>query len=171
MANILIIAALCLSTIAPNEAEVKADGVTLRVKIESGLYTYSIFNSNSNPIKEIRIHQHAGYNFLVPDGWNFKETGDELLLWAVAPEAAITAAKPGKFSFRISSQGAVLGQRQAVVKLDSGRQITLPNIWTAKAEPRSHMAMVWVVILGIFLVQTMIVVKKRSKGKATANSC
>jgi hypothetical protein len=168
MTNILIIAVLCLTAVKPNEAEFKAGGAVLRARVESGLYSYSLVASSSDPIIGFRISQHAGHGFLVPDGWDFKQIDDELDTWALTPQAAITSNKPGNFSFQISTRGAVLGQGLAVVKFKSGRQITMSNVWTAKAEPPVHIAMVVAIIIGILVIQTVVVLRKRQKAKANS---
>ncbi|MHC4115467.1 MAG: hypothetical protein ACYSSL_09155, partial [Planctomycetota bacterium] len=141
----------------PGQAEFNAQQLNIQVSITSNVYIYRVTNLNTSPIISFEIKQHAAYNFKAPDNWQIETPPGMLHAWTVEPEAAILPGTTAEFSYRISSSGASLGQAEAIVKFQSGETASVSDVWTAVSEPRSHIALVGVLILFILLIHTAIV--------------
>ncbi|HPS56427.1 MAG TPA: hypothetical protein PLP05_12580 [Sedimentisphaerales bacterium] len=147
-------------------AEFKTDQANLTVNITSNIYTYLLFNQASTAIVGIEIPQHAAYNFKAPDFWEMEETKDSLHAWTDNNSAAILPDTAMEFSMRVSSRGAVLGQKPVKIYFRSGNTISIDNVWVPTAEPRSYVMLVAGMIFVILILHTALVVRRnRRKNK------
>jgi hypothetical protein len=162
---VLIYLIIIATGILPGQAEFNAQQLNIRVSITSNVYTYRVTNLDTSPIISFEIKQHAAYNFKVPDNWQIETPPGMLHAWTAEPEAAILPRTTAEFSYRVSSAGASLGQAEAIVKFQSGETVSISDVWTAVSEPRSHIALVVVLVLFILLIHSAIVIFKNSGGE------
>lgn len=151
--------------------EFKTDQVTLTVEIASNIYTYRLLNLDSTAIVGIEIPQHASYNFKAPQSWETKDTGKSFHAWTDNSSDAIPPNATVEFSLRVSSAGAVLGQKPVKIYFKSGQVINVEDVWVSVAEPRSYILLVMSMILAIVILHSIIVVRKnRRKSKDSLNA-
>jgi len=151
--------------------EFKTDQVSLTVEIASNIYTYRLLNLASTAITGIEIPQHAAYNFQASNSWETKETSNSFRAWTDNSSDAIPPNSAVEFSLRVSSTGAVLGQKPVKIYFKSGQVINIDNVWVSAAEPRSYVLLVAGVILAIVILHTIIIIRRnRRKDKDSLNA-
>ena len=151
--------------------EFKTDQVSLTVEIASNIYTYRLLNLASTAITGIEIPQHAAYNFQASNSWETEETNNSFRAWTDNNSTAIPPNSAIEFSLRVSSTGAVLGQKPVKIYFKSGQVINIDNVWVSAAEPRSYILLVAGVILAIVILHTVVVVRRnRRKDKDSLNA-
>ena len=151
---------------APNQAEFETDEVNIQVDISSSIYTYEVTNLSRSIITSVELKQHAGYNFIIPDGWQRKTGPTVFRAWADDVSTGIQPGETGEFSVRISSTGAVLGRQDVKVEFQSGQTVFVGGVWSPVREPRIHALLVAGVVLGIVLAHSAIVIRKRRATEA-----
>lgn len=117
-------------------AEYEKDGVRLLVKVVSNVYHWEITNLNAAPITQFEVPQHNCYLFKVPDGWEKEIDGNVFRAWTANDRHAIQTRQTKKFSFRVTSEGAVLGKVPAKITLNSGQVVRLDDVWGPVRIPR-----------------------------------
>ncbi len=132
-----------------HKAAFEAEGLRVEVSIASGNYIYEIANNTDQPLTGFAIGAHATHLFAAPDNWHIESSLSHLKAWTDDPNFAVFPTRSGVFSFRVSSQGAVLGRAPLVLTLASGRQVTIPNVLTPAPEPRTYIFILPVVLLAI----------------------
>ena len=153
----------------PGQSEFEKDGVRVRVHIHSSIFRYEVMNLSAPPITSFEVGQHHGYYFQGPDGWEVGGDAGSLSGRAVDKSAAILPGKTGRFSFRVSSLGAVLGTVRGKLGFDFRDDIVMPEIWGAVPEPRDHVFTVAGTIVVVMLFHVFwLVWQERRKARASA---
>lgn len=154
--------------LSANEAEFRNECVCITVNIQANIYTYRVTNLSESAIVGFRVPQHAAYNFRAPEGWEMDISPKLFSAWTEIPARGISSGRSSDFSMRVSSRGAVLGHEAVKLKLQSGGEIILPDVWSPVAEPRSHIVLIAGVILFIVLLQSTIIIlrDRRASGKS-----
>lgn len=141
---------------APNESVYQMDSVQLVVHIQSNLYTYTITNHGESPIVAFEIPLYATYNFTAPPDWQISNPAGTFKAWTDDPLRGIEPTKSGRFSMRVSSKGATLGDVTAKVRFQDGREVSLPKVWAPVAESRWYYILIVGVLIVIFLLHYVI---------------
>ena len=156
-----------VAQLSANQVEFRDEHACITVSIQANIYTYRVTNLSDSAIVGFEVPQHAAYNFQVPDGWQMNLSPKLFMAWTETPATGIDPGRSSDFSMRVSSKGAVLGRGTVKLKLQSGKDIILPAVWTPVAEPRSHIALIVGVMLFIVLLHSIIIVlRDRRAGKS-----
>ena len=164
---ILIIVANCQATDTPGQAIFKSPEAIVSVNITSSIYTYKVTNLDTDRVAGFEIEQHAAYNFKAPEGWEKETSLNTFKAYATKPLYTIESKKIAEFSLRVSSRGAILGKRPVKITFESGKTITIPDVWAPVAEPKSYIVLVAGAILAIIVIQTLIATRKRRQQNQT----
>jgi len=160
MFETLLIAAI-FSSIPPQPA-IETDGVRVQASIRGTIYTYRVMNLAAEPINAFQVgHSHA-YQSTTPKGWRHEVHPELFTAWATEPAQAIKPGQSAEFTLRVGSRGGYLGLGPVSIQLASGRSITIPNVWTSGGEPRSHVAIVFGLLLAIVLLHGVLAGRVRS---------
>ncbi|MBN1124627.1 MAG: hypothetical protein JXA82_06440 [Sedimentisphaerales bacterium] len=152
---------LFVFTSTPRSQEFTESDFHLTVSITSSIYTYRLTNTGSDSIVSLDLGQHAAYNFLSLEGWIIETTPSKFKTWAPESHLGIQPNQEGLFSMRISSRGAVLGSAPAMVRFQSGRSVTVSDVWVPVAEPRYYKFIIAGVVLIFVFYQGWIVRRRR----------
>lgn len=144
---------------------VEQDGVRIATSVRSSAYSYTVTNLGSNPITEIVIDQNTGFNFKVPNGWEFDGENNVFRAWATDPRFAIHNGQTREFTFRASTKGTVLARVDAAVKLASGESVALPRVWGPLKESRGFILLVAGVVLAMFGLHCALAVRADRREK------
>lgn len=147
---------LIMAGILPNQAQFKNDKAAVVVDISSNIYTYTVSNNTTDPVVGFEIAEYASYNFKTPQGWESDTSGGIFKCWTEDPFFAITPNKTGEFSFRVSSEGAVLGTATVRLKFHSGDATSIPGVWAPAREPKSGVLLVAATMLVIIAAHILI---------------
>ncbi len=121
--------------------EVRNGGIRLRVSVRAGEFTYELTNLSIEPVVEVELPQKGAYVFSPAPGWSC--TLEKNRFRAVRePSSLLIGNETAKFQYRVGSQGAVLGQAEARLRLANGRVVTLGPIWVPLSEPKSAVVVV-----------------------------
>ena len=161
MIQLLTLWASVLATAPANTANYESGPLRVEVNIRSSVFTYTLTNTESDPVVKVIIPEQAAYNFQGPEGWEKKTAGQLFEAWAIERSRQITRGQSGDFSLRVSSRGAVLGQGAIRVSLESGREIVLHDVWVPATEPASYQWLLVVMLVSILLYQTFRVIRKK----------
>ena len=145
----LVYFTLIMLGVLPNQAEFKNDKASVVVDVSSNIYRYTVSNNTADPVVGFEIAEHACYNFQPPDRWESDTSGGIFKCWTEDSFFAITPNNTGKFSLRVSSNGAVLGTATTLLKFQSGAAASIPGVWAPVREPKSS---------GLFVAAAMLVI-------------
>lgn len=154
----------------PNEAEFKAENVSIKVNIQSNIFLYEVTNLGSSPINGFEVKYYAAYNFIVPEGWQKDTTSNTFRSWTDNPEMYIFPDNTAEFSMRVSSRGAVLAKLPVKIKLISEKTIVVPDVWSPSPEPRYYIILIAGLILFLFLLHSFILIYKSRKKIKPSNA-
>lgn len=140
---------LLLESLPPVYSEVTVGGLRVYSQVRANVYTYVVTNHDNDPVVRFEVPYGDGYYFHAPEGWHTDSTDGVFRSWTDKDLRKLYPGRPGTFYFRVTSRGAVLGPVQAVAVLQSGRTVTLPNVWGAVPEPRGHVLLLALVVTGI----------------------
>lgn len=135
---LFVAVAVCQTTDTPGQKTFKSPQATVSVDIHSSIYTYKITNLEADRIVGFETGQHATYDFTAPAGWEKEVAPGIFKAYAVTPTDGIGKNRTAEFSQRVSSKGAILGKRDAKITFESGKTITILDVWTPVAEPKSY---------------------------------
>ncbi len=140
-----------LAIVVVGPADAQQDGVRIHVEIQASDYTYWVGNVASRPITRFEVAQSNAYLFRAPDGWQVESKDGLFVAWTDDVRHAIRRRGTGKFSLRVTSKGAVLGEVQARLGLKSGESIVIDDLWGIVPEPRSTVLLVSGVMAALML--------------------
>lgn len=140
----------------PNQAQFTNDKASVAVDVSSNIYTYTVSNNTDDPVVGFEIAEHACYNFRTPQRWESDTSGGMFKCWTEDSLFAITPNNTGKFSLRVSSNGAVLGTAPVLLKFQSGAAATIPGVWAPVREPKSSALIVAAAMLVIIAAHILI---------------
>jgi hypothetical protein len=149
----------------PNEVDLETGDVHIHVNVGSNIYTYTVTNLAASPIVEFEVEPYHAYNFAAPEGWDIEHSEDIFHAKAGNTGPAIRTGEGAEFSLRMSSAGAVLGYAPVKVRFQSGKTVTVPDVWAPVPEPRGYTYLIAVVILAIMLLHTAVVVYKKRRAR------
>ncbi len=147
---------LIIAGVLPNQAQFANDKAAVVVDISSNVYTYTVSNNTADPVVGFEIAEHACYNFKTPQGWETDTSGGMFKCWTEDSFYAITPNKTGKFSFRVSSNRAVLGTATVQLEFHSGGATSIPGVWAPVREPKSAALLVAATMLVIIAAHILI---------------
>lgn len=153
---------------ALGSSEVEKSGVRVRTDIHASVYTYEVTNLSARPIMRFEVGYSNAYYFKAPLGWEFDSEGGVFAAWTGDQRRAIYRGQTRKFSFNVTSKGAVLGNVGARVESAGGEAIEFDQVWGAIPEPRGQVLLVACVVLAIFALHTLIAA--RAAGTNAAES-
>ena len=162
MLAVIIIAAAGL---LPNQAEFMSEDVHLLVEINSGIYSYHITNLSYSKITKVEFSHHATYNFKMPKGWAEEVTSSSITSNCENIKDALSYKQKGKFSMRVSSGGAVLGERPVKITFQSGEIDVIKNVWAPIPEKRSQF--IWILSATAIILIAHLYISSRSQRKKT----
>ena len=155
------------SELAANQAEFENDRARVVVSIKSNIYTYDVTNLGESEITGFEVTQHAAYNFKAPEGWEIDVSKDLFKASVDAPAAGIQPGRTGRFSMRVSSEGAVLGRGKVKLTAESGEAVLLEDVLAPVGEPSSHVFIVAAAILFIVVGHSVLLaLRRRRAGKS-----
>ncbi|UCG46312.1 MAG: hypothetical protein JSU94_12485 [Phycisphaerales bacterium] len=155
------------SELAANQAEFENDRARIVVSIQSNIYTYDVTNLGESEITGFEVTQHAAYNFKAPEGWQIDISKHLFKATADAPPAGIQPGRTGRFSMRVSSEGAVLGRGTVKLIAESGEAALLEDVLVPVGEPSSHVLIVAAAILFIVVGHSVfLALRKRRAHKS-----
>lgn len=153
---------------ALGSSEVEQNGVRVRTDIQASVYTYEVTNVSARPIMRFEVGYSNGYHFEAPRDWQFDSESGVFSAWTADQKWAIYRGQTRRFSFNVTSKGAVLGKVDARVKTVGGEAIDFEQVWGAIPEPRGQVLLVAGVVLAIFALHTLISARAARKN-ATEN--
>lgn len=151
--------------VSPNETEFANEKVSVKVSINSNIFTYEVTNLSETPITAIQIHEHAAYDFKTPIKWQKEIKGGTFHAWTNNPTAGILPNNKAVFSMRVSSRGAILSHFPFKVQFDSEPMIDILDVWSPAPEPPSYILFIAVTTGSIFLIHTFFIYKHLKKLK------
>jgi len=161
---------IALSLMSLSSFRYAAGDVGLDVEIKSCTYSYTLTNHGPDAIVAFEVPHHVSYYFTTPDGWEKRITPSTFKAWIERGRAAIGRGESGTFTYRVSTQGAVLGEGKAKIWLRSGKRIEIPGVLVPVPEPRSYILVTAGMILAVSLLHFAVVSRNRSRCRATAGA-
>ncbi|MCD6392671.1 MAG: hypothetical protein J7M40_04105 [Planctomycetes bacterium] len=152
----LVYFTLIMLGVLPNQAQFTNDKASVVVNVSSNIYTYTVSNNTTDPVVGFEIAEHACYNFKTPERWESDTSGGTFKCWTEDSFFAITPNKAGKFSLRVSSNGAVLGTATVRLKFQSGAAASIPGVWAPVREPETSAIFVAAAMLVIIAAHILI---------------
>ena len=127
----------------------------LRVSMRSGLFMYEVTNQGTGPLVHFEVPYSDGYGFEVPAGW--EHTAEDGLFRATARTDAdgIPIGQSGRFAFRLTNKGAVLGVVGVTVTPVHGEPVRFPAAWGATIQPLGYPLLIGVVALACCALQAV----------------
>lgn len=151
-------------------AEYEKEGVRLLVQVTSNTYLWEITNISAAPIKQFEVRHHNCYLFKTPDGWKKELDGPIFRTWTDDPAETIRPGQMKEFSFRVTSQGAIIGEVPAQITLDSEHIIQMNSVWGPVPSPRSSAYWVAGSIVAISLGHTWLVSRRERRLRAASSA-
>lgn len=152
------------------QAEYEKDGVRLVVRVVSNVYHWEITNVSAAPVKQFEVRHHNCYLFKIPDGWEKELDGPIFRTWTDDPANTIRPGQTKKYSFRVTSQGAIIGEVPAQFTLDSGQVVRMAAVWGPVPLPRSGAYWVAGGIVVILLGHTWLVSRRERRGREASSA-
>lgn len=170
MPHALLIVAFPLSLAVqdPTTCQFDKDSVSVQVAIVGSEYTYHVRNHGVSPLVRFEIGQKRTYDLEAPQQWQVRATEDSFVAWTDRREQGIMPGQTGRFSMRVSSAGAVLGESPARITLADGSQVVVNGVWSPWSIPRRSTALLAGVIVAILLAHGY-VLWRRGKGTDAAS--
>jgi hypothetical protein len=145
------------------QTEFKSEDAIINVDINSNIYVYKITNLSQKPVVEIRIPQHSGYNFEVPENWKILDEKDMFTASTEDSLSSIQAGSSAIFSFRISSRGAILGKGNVKLVTNQNKELIIPGVYIPVPESQLYIFLVGGILVGLVLLHTILLVRKHPK--------
>ena len=158
---------MAVLAISPNEAEFDTADASIKVNIQTNIFTYTVTNLSDTPITAVEFPQHATYNLIAPEGWETAIRDGAFHSWVVGSTAGILPRKKEEFSMRVSSRGAVLNRLPAKIEFELGKTVVVADVWSSVPEPTSYVLFIAGVIAALYLAHSLFVSKGRKKMKAS----
>jgi len=152
----------------PAAAEFKIDGAMVRVRVHAHVYSYDVVNVDCEPITSFEVGQCNGYYPNVPTGWQSDLSGTVFRCWTDDPSRAIFPGLTKTFSYRVSSDGAVLGRVAARLHRGSTEIASLDGVWGAIPEPLAHRRAIILTLIVIFGLHAFLV-RRRLRGNSPSS--
>lgn len=162
-----LILAITSAVLAP--AEVEKEGVHVRTRVQANDYFYRVTNLAAEPIMRFEIEQGGAYLFRTPKGWLFETRPGVFLAWTDDPQLAIRPSQTGDFSMRVTSAGAVLGEAPLRLRLQTGEEIVLPDVWSIVPEPQGTILLVPLLFAGLVLAHTLVLARRERRAGGAAS--
>ena len=162
--------AMATMSAALGQFEVEADGVRVRVSINSHDYTVDVKNVGAPPITSFEMEHCNSYNFAGPRQRKVESDGQTFRSWTEDKSRAIGRNETKTFALRAGSKGAVLGMVQVKLGLESGDSVVIPQCWGAIAEPRSTVYLVPLVLAVIFVLHSALTAWRNRKDPAAGST-
>jgi hypothetical protein len=143
----------------------QTEEVSIKVDIQSSIYTYEVTNLSTDKIVGFEVRFHAAYNFKVPVGWHEQVTGGIFKAWTDDAYAGISQNQTAQFSDRVSSQGAVLGSSPVKVHFQSGKTVIVPDVWAPVHEPQSYIFLIAAAIICIMCLHTAVIIYRKKHNR------
>jgi hypothetical protein len=149
---------------------VEEAGVRVSTSIRASVYAYEVRNQTDRAICAFAVPYSDGYDFTAPAGWQVASTDGLFRAWTTEPFRAIRQGESARFSFRVTSHGAVLGYVPLSVEWASGESLTLPGAWGACAQPASYGVFIAAVVLALGFVHALVLARRERPGRSAATA-
>ncbi len=151
-------------------ARFEGELVRVDLGVLSNSYVYRVTNLGPAPIIAVEVPQHASYLFEAPPNWRKTISEDAFEARADRPQSGIQPKQTQSFGFRVTSSGAVPGRGPVRVRFQSGRTVEVPGVLAPVPEPRSYIALVGGMVLGLVLLHAAVLARAdRRKRRAALN--
>lgn len=162
---VLIVAIMTLNGLAFSQKEFENDQVHIEVQVYSGIYEYEVINKANDRITRFEIPEHGCYDPKVPEGWESEMSGGFFKAWAKFSTYGIEPKEVGRFSLRVSSEGAFLGKAPAIIQFESGQVTEISGVWAPIKEPKYRVVLITLTLFVIVLFQIVIMIGKSRRKK------
>ena len=149
-------------------AEFSTQQVRVSLAISANDFIYLVTNLGREPIVGVEFPEHVCYGFRAPEGWLLETSAGRFRTSTGDARKAIPPNGMGKFSFRVSGSGAVLGRGTVKVQLQSGHTVEVPDVLAPSSESSGHVALVACTIAILFLLHSGVVMWRNRRATPAA---